>query len=183
MLENLTTEIRSFYSLQDLRESIDEEISKCKTVVDEYSQWLGSLLRDMEAIHGNEEWFKRLSHLRKFSKKESMKEGKRGRIKKSASYFEWIPYKDIMLSADEQAEAEILFDAIEELNEKIEQLTKVKNAIADLEKSALGKDIIYVTYIHDGVPEKIVLRHKKGKELEERFKFTADFSVLKEVFP
>ena len=83
MLENLATEIRSFYSLQDLRETIDEEINKYKTIVDEYSQWLGSFLRDMEATHGNEEWFKKFSGLKKTLQgkagKESEKGGKSGK--------------------------------------------------------------------------------------------------------
>jgi len=88
-----------------------------------------------------------------------------------------------MLSATEQGEAEVLFDAIDEINRKTEQLSKVKGAIETLEKSALGKDIIYIVYIHNGVPEKIVLRHKRDKEFAEKFKFIADFSMLKEVYP
>ena len=88
-----------------------------------------------------------------------------------------------MLSASEQGEAEILFDAVDEINRKTEQLIKVRGTVENLEKSALGKDIIYIAYIHNGVPEKIVLRHKRDKEFAEKFKFIADFSMLKEVYP
>jgi len=185
-LESLATEIRSFYSLRDLRESIEEEIDKYEAVVDEYSQWLGSFLRDMEATHGNEEWFKKLSTFQKSLKGKAQRERKKGgkgeKTKTSAST-EWISYKGVMLSASEQGEAEILFDAIEEINRKIEQLYKVKGTIENLEKSTLGKDIIYIAYIHNGVPEKIVLRRKRDKEFTEKFNFTADFSMLKEVYP
>ena len=40
------------------------------------------------------------------------------------------------------------------------------------------KDIIYITYICDGIPEKIVLRHKKDQEFAKKFQYIADFSVL-----
>jgi len=186
LLESLATEIRSFYSLRELRESIEKEIDQYKAVDDEYSQWLGSFLRDMEATHGDEEWFKKLSASQKSlkvkAKKESEKESKGEKIKASASS-EWVSYKGVMVSASERGEAEILFDAIEEIDRKIEQLNKVKSTIENLERSALGKDIIYIAYFHDGVPEKIVLRHKRDKEFAEKFKFIADFSMLQEVYP
>lgn len=186
MLESLVTEIRSFYSLRDLRENIEEEIHQYEAVVDEYSQWLGSFLRDMEETHGNEEWFKKLSTFRKSLKgkarREIKKEGKGKKAKKAETSTEWISYKGILLSASEQGEAEILFDAIEEINRKVEQLAKVKSAIENLEKSALGKEIVYIAYIHNGVPEKIVLRNKRDKEFEEKFKFTTDLSMLKKVY-
>jgi len=169
-----------------LRESVEKEIDQYKAVDDEYSQWLGSFLRDMEATHGNEEWFKRLSASQKTMKvkpkKESEKETKGEKTKAGVST-EWVSYKGVMVSASEQGEAEILFDAIEEINRKIEQLNRVKSTIENLERSALGKDIIYIAYFHDGVPEKIVLRHKRDKEFAEKFKFVADFSMLQEVYP
>jgi len=187
MLESLATEIRSFYSLRDLRESIEKEIEQYKAVGDEYSQWLGSFLRDMEATHGGEEWFKKLSAAQKSVKAkvkgESEKENRGEKKKKNSGGTEWVAYKGVMVSASEQGEAEILFDAIEEIGRKIEQLGKVKTTIETLEKSAIGKDIIYIAFFHDGVPEKIVLRHKKDKEFAEKFKFVADFSMLQEVFP
>jgi len=36
--------------------------------------------------------------------------------------------------------------------------------------------VLYITYIHDGAPEKIVFKPKK-EEAGEKFKFLADFSV------
>ncbi len=186
MLEGLGTEIRSFHSLRDLRESIEEEIDQYEAVVDEYSQWLGSFLRDLEETQGNEEWFKRVSSfqrpLKEKTKRKSKKDIKGEKRKKAGTSTEWIAYKGLMLGASEQGEAEILFDAIEELNKKSEQLRKVKSALENLEKSTLGKDMIYITYVHDGVPEKIVLRHKKDKEFAEKLNFAADFSVLKQAY-
>lgn len=183
MLEYSTTEIRSFYSLQDLRESVEEKIAQFKTLGEEYSQWLGSLLRDLESTHRNEEWFKNVSALEKYAKKGggSRKEAEKKKGGKEKALAEWVTVKSVMLNASDQGEVEILFDAIEEINRKIEQLTKVKEAVEDLEKLALGKEIIYVAYVHDGVPEKIVLRRKKGAEMSEKFTYAADFSMLKEL--
>jgi len=180
MLDSLTTEIRSFYSLQDLRENVEENIAQCKALAEEYSQWLGSLLRDLESEHSNEEWFKRVSALERYAKKGGGQKESEKKGGKEKALAEWVAIKGVMLNAGDQGEIEILFDAIDEIHRKIEQLTKVKEAIDDLERLALGKDIVYVAYVHDGVPEKIVLRHKKGSEVLEKFTYAANFSMIKE---
>lgn len=181
MMESLGTEVRSFYSLAELRETLDEEISQYRAMVEEYNQWLGLFLRDSEDAYGDKEWFKNLSSMQKTLKtkaKPQKTEKNKGKNRKTeASAADWIPYRDVMLCASEQGQAEIVFEAIEEINDKIDRLEKIKNTFVDLEKSGLGKDITYVAFIHDGVPEKLVLRHKKGEEIAERFKFITEFSV------
>lgn len=42
------------------------------------------------------------------------------------------------------------------------------------------KNMVYVTFIHDGIPEKIAVKPKKELK-EEKFKFIADFSVIKQL--
>ncbi len=180
MSENLATEIRSFYSLKELSEIIDEEIEQYESLVDEYSQWLGSFLRDSEATHGNEEWFKKLFNLQKSlktSKKRGEKQVKRKSEKLGFSSDIWIAFKDIKLCASKQGEAEILFEAIEKINLKIGKLVKVKDSIEDLKKFGLSKGILYIAYVNDGIPEKIVLRYKGEDELSEKFQYIAEFSV------
>ena len=177
---SVVTEIRSFYSIKEINEALEAEIEQYKSVADEYSQWLGSFLRDSEAMQENEAWTKKMVALQKAKpKRKTKKAKKKGKSKKTQASTDWIQYKEIMLSASEQSEAEILFDAIEEISRKVERLEKVKESIAQLEKSGLGKDITYITYICDGVPEKIVLRHKKDQEFAKKFQYMADFSVLK----
>jgi len=176
-LDNIGTEIRSFYSIREINETLEEEIAQYKAVADEYSQWLGSFLRDSKGMKENEEWTKKMSALQKARPKAKTNASKEAKAKKTPNSAEWVQYRDVKLSATEQGEAEVLFDAIEELNKKIEQLEKVKNSLAELEKTGLGKDIIYITYIHDGVPEKIVLRHRKDQDFAKKFQYITDFSI------
>jgi glutamate mutase epsilon subunit len=179
-LGNVVTEIRSFYSIKEIRETLEEEIEQYKSIADEYSQWLGSFLRDSESTQEKEEWAKKIATLQKMKPKEKTKPTKKGgKSKKTPASMDWIQFKEIMLSASEQSEAEILFDAIEDINRKIERLGKVKDSVEQLEKSGLGKDVTYITYICDGVPEKIVLRHREDREFSKKFQYLADFSVAK----
>lgn len=169
----MVTEIRNFYSLKELSKSLEEEINFYKAAVEEYSQRLGALLREMEATHGNEEWFKKLSALQK-----TPKAGKSKGKKKKAGSSEWVEFKDVMLSAEEQSEAQVLFEAIEEINSKLTRLEKIKDTVEDLKKLGLGEDILYITYVNDEVPERIVLRKKSGKA-GEKFKFMTTLSLSK----
>ena len=184
MMESLGTEVRTFYSLGELQETLDEEIAQYKAIVEEYSQWLGLFLRDSGAANSDKEWYKNMSAMQKAvkaKKKPQKNEKKEGKNKKQeAMTVDWIPYRDVMLCAREQGQAEIVFEAIEDINDKVDRMEKIKNTFGDLEKSGMGKDITFIAFIRDGVPEKLVLRHKKGEELAERFKFITEFSVSTE---
>lgn len=174
---NPVTEIRSFYSLKELDESIEEEINSYKAVVDEYSQRLGSILRRLETTHGDQEWIKKMSALQKSFTKGGSK-GK-GKGKKSGLSPNWVTFKEILLCTDERGEAEILFEAMEEMNKKITRLTKIRNTIDDLQRAGLGNDVLYIAYVRDEVPEKIVLRKKGEGAAAEKFEFIAQFFASK----
>ena len=177
-LSNVSTEIRTFYSLKEIRESIELQLSQYKLLLDDYSQWLGSLLRNPNASK-NQERAKKIAELQKIMKTGSRKSGKK-EGKKLGTSSDWVQFKDLMLCTEELGEAEILFEAVEELKNKVNRLEKVKNSIIDLERYGLGKELLYITYIHDGVPEKIVFKPRK-EVAAEKFEFMADFSVIKHV--
>ncbi|MEM4704122.1 MAG: hypothetical protein QXJ02_03555 [Candidatus Bathyarchaeia archaeon] len=179
-MESVETEVRTFYSLQDLRESIDETIKHYASTVEEYTQWLGLFLRDAEDAYKDQEWFKKLAGMQKMlkaGKKIEKKEKASGKKKNELVSPEWVAYKEILLCTNEQAQAEIVFEAIEDINDKIDRLAKIRNTLVELEKSGLGTSITYIAFMRNGVPEKLVLRQKKDKELAERFKFAAEISV------
>ncbi len=176
-LGNVVTEIRSFYSLKEIESFLEAQITDYRSVADEYSQWLGSLLRNSDALQGHEERFKKLGLLSKTKNKGKGKPSGKGKLKRSNN---WIQFREIELSASEEGEAEVLFEAIEEITRKIDRIERIQKSVEELEKSGFGQDIIYVTYICDGIPEKIFLRHKKDEEFAEKFQFMADFSISKE---
>jgi len=177
-LDGFLTEIRTFYSLKEIRESIEAEISQYKLLLEDYSQWLGSLLRNPESSK-REGWVKKTAELQRILKAGGRKGGRKEE-KKAGTSSEWVQFKDVMLCAEDLGEAEILFEATEELRNKIDKLEKAKNSIIDLERYGLGKELLYITYMHDGVPERIVFKPKKDVEATEKFEFTADFSVAKQ---
>jgi hypothetical protein len=157
---------------------VEAEISQHKTLLDDYSQWLGTLLRNPESSK-NPEWAKRVSELQKVLKSGGRKGGKKE--EKPASSTEWVEFKDLMICADEFGEVEIIFEAVEELKNKVDKLERAKNSLTELERYGFGKNVVYVTYIHEGVPEKIAVKPKKELVGEEKFKFIADFSVIKQM--
>lgn len=177
-MDSPATEIRTFYSIREIKEMVEAEISQNKALLDDYSQWLGTLLRSPESSK-NPEWTKRVSELQKTLRTGGRKGGKKE--EKPAYSSDWVAFKDLMLCADEFGEVEIIFEAVEELKNKVERLEKAKNSLAELERYGFGKNVVYVTYIHEGVPEKIAVKPKKAPEGEEKFQFVADFSVVKQI--
>lgn len=175
-LDGFLTEIRTFYSLKEMRESVETEINQYRLLLEDYSQWLGSLLRNPESK--NQGFMKKNAELQRVLKAGGRKGSKKG--EKVGTSSEWVQFKDVMVSGDDLGEAEILFEATEELKNKIDRLEKAKNSLIDLERYGLGKELLFVTYMHDGVPEKIFFKPKKGIETTEKFEFTADFSVAKQ---
>jgi hypothetical protein len=83
-----------------------------------------------------------------------------------------------MLSKESHGEAQILFDAVEEIKTKITQLEKVREDIEDLKRLGLGEDIIYITYIHEEIPEKIVLYKRNGDNEHSKFQFNGKISIV-----
>lgn len=177
-LDAFLTEIRTFYSLKEIRENIEAQINQYKVLFEDYSQWLGSLLRNPESSK-NQEWTKKTAELQRVLKSGGRKGGKKEE-KKTGVSTEWVQFKDLMLSAEDLGEAEVLFEAIEALRSKIGKLEKARDSLVDLERYGLGKDLLFVAYMHDGVPEKIVFKPKKDSEVMEKFEFAADFSIAKQ---
>jgi prefoldin subunit 5 len=179
---NIGTEIRTFTTLKEITEHLTDQLDQYTTLFEDYSQWLGSLLRTCEDSHKNEEWYQKSAALQKnlrgAPKKAAGKAGgKKGGKGKKAKSSVWIQSGDVLLSSTEQGQAEILFEAIEKLGDKIQDLEKFKATVQQLERIGLGKNVNYIVYIEDDIPRKIVLRAKSGLPEEEAFKFTAELSV------
>ena len=59
------TEIRQFTTIKDIVDYASNQISQNKALFEDYSQWLGTLLRDFEKDHKDEEWYKKTAIIQK----------------------------------------------------------------------------------------------------------------------
>jgi hypothetical protein len=183
--KKLGTEIQTFTSLKELTEFVANQTSQYRAIYEDYSQWLGTLLRDFEVAHKNEEWYQKSAALQKNIRSQSKKpsqstdKGKKG-AKKAKGKEEascWVQSGDIAISFTEQGQTEILFEAIEKINTKIQENEKFKSAVQQLARLGLGTTINYIVYIEDDIPKKIVLKPKANTKGDEAFKFMTELSV------
>jgi hypothetical protein len=180
------TEIRTFYSMKEMSDSLIDNIVQYKALAEDYSEWLGSLLRSCEENHKNEGWVQKSAAMQKnmrgSPKKvaeagQSAKKKGEGKSKKNESSC-WIQSGELLLCSTEQGEAEILFEAIEEINKKTQALEKFKTTLQQLERIGLGKNVDYIVYIKDDVPERLVLRTRENAQTGQTYKFETDLTVI-----
>ena len=166
-----------------MAEMIQDLTADYKGLFEDYSQWLGTLLRSCEESHKNEDWFKKSAALQKNLKVQSKKgpdpksSGKKGGKNKSAESSCWIQSGDVFLSSVDQGQVELLFEAIEKISSKVAELDKFKVTLQQLERIGLGKGVNYVTYIEDDIPKKIVIRQSSGNSEDGEFRFAAELSI------
>ncbi|HCW09100.1 MAG TPA: hypothetical protein DGG95_17215, partial [Cytophagales bacterium] len=65
------TEIRQFTSIKDIVDYTSNQISQNKALFEDYSQWLGTLLRDFEKENKDEEWYKKTLAIQKTLKSQT----------------------------------------------------------------------------------------------------------------
>jgi len=177
------TEIRTFSNLKEMNDYLVDQINQYRALYEDYSQWLGSLLRSCEANCKNEEWYQKSASLQKnmrgaAKKLPEARNGKKGGGNgKTSTPSCWVSSGEVQLCTTEQGQAEILFEAIEDIGGKIQGLEKFKSGTQQLERIGFGKNVNYITLIKDDVPCKIVIRSKSSTQGNETFSFMTDISV------
>lgn len=182
----LVTEIMETRSLQELVTIVEHETSRYQSKKDEYSERLGNFLRDSEEKHGSEEWFKRISLGEKLPKdrgKPKKKEKKKGdkkkkKGKKGEEPEEWIPFQSMLISSSIQGEAELMFETIEALTTKIEELKEARTSLEELRNIGLGDEVSYMMFIREGIPKRIVVKPAAADDVL-KFTFNKGFSVVR----
>ncbi len=178
------TEIRTFSTLKDISEFLISQTAQYKALFEDYSQWLGSVLRDAESKHKGEEWFQKSAAAQKVLKSQAKKpvetdkskkggKGGKGQVEESP----WIQTGDISISFTEQGQTEILFEAIEKISAKLLEYDKFKATIQQLTRLGLGQTVNYIVYLEEDIPKKIVLKQKANVKGDESFKFMTELSV------
>ena len=178
------TEIHTFTSLKDLTEYLAIQSSQYKALFEDYSQWLGTVLRDCESSRKSEEWYQKSAALQKTFKAQSKKPAETDKTKKGGKGAKgkeetscWVQSGDIAISFTEQGQTEILFEAMEKINIKVQEFEKFKGTVQQLARLGLGATVNYIVYIEEDVPKKIVLKQKAAAKGDEAFKFMAELSV------
>jgi hypothetical protein len=181
----LGTEIRTFTSLKEISEFLVNQTSQYKALFEDYSQWLGSVLRDAEAKHKGEEWFQKSAAAQKVLKTQakkpaessdkSKKSGKGGKGQMEES--PWIETGDVSISFTEQGQTEMLFEAIEKIGVKLQEYDKFKATVQQLTRLGLGQTVNYIVYLDEEIPKKIVLKQKITAKGDDAFKFMTELSV------
>jgi hypothetical protein len=181
-VKKMGTEIRTFNSLKEITEYTANQTLQYRSLYEDYSQWLGTLLRDFESAHKNDEWYQKSAGQQKTLKNQSKKtteatdKGKKSSKGKEESSC-WVQSGDIAISYTEQGQTEILFEAIEKINTKIQENDKFLAAIQQLARLGLGTTVNYIVYIEEDVPKKIVLKPKANTKGDEAFKFVTELSI------
>ena len=170
MKGRLVTEIVTLRSLQELQDRLESENESYLSQKEEISERLGDFLRDAEEKHGDEDWFKQLD-LEKLG-------GKKNDKKRKGS--DWIQFQGLGLSSSLQGEAEVMFEAISKIQEKLEALGRGIESLVELRKVGLGNDVSYVCYLEDGVLNKIVIKPVDA-DAETSFTFNRGFTVFQAV--
>jgi hypothetical protein len=180
MTRRLATEIITIHSLKALVAQIDEEISSYLSQKEEYSEKLGDFLREAAEKYGEEGRFKELSLDNLPKGKTKPKKGKKKKGKAGEAE-DWIQFRSMLLSSSIQGEAEIMFDAIQAITRKLDELAEAKEAVEELRNIGLGNNVEYICLIRDGVVSKIVL--KSVDEESAKFAFNRGFTVIRAIQP
>lgn len=178
------TEIRTFTSLKEISEFLVNQTSQYKSLFEEYSQWLGSVLRDAESKHKGEEWFQKSAAAQKVLKTQAKKPAEADKSKKGGKGGKgqneespWIETGEVSISFTEQGQTEMLFEAIEKINNKLLEYEKFKATVQQLTRLGLGQTVNYIVYLEEEIPKKIVLKQKASAKGDESFKFMTELSV------
>ena len=187
MPARLVTEMMETRSLQEIVTMVEYEISRCLSQKEEYSERLGNFLRESEEKHGEEDWFKRLSLGEKLPKGKAKAKKKGGKKKKKkgkkgGAPEEWVSFQSMLLSSSVQGEADLMFEAIEAITVKIEELEEAKVSIEELRNVGLGDEVSYIVLLREGVPRKIVVK-PTGAEGVQKFTFNRGFTVVRMLQP
>jgi hypothetical protein len=180
LTSRLVTEIITVRSLQELYSQIEAEIDSYLSQKEEYSEGLGNFLREAEEKYGDEDWFKQLSldKLGEAGKSRQKKDKKKKKRKKESD--DWVPFQGLELSSSAQGEAELMFEAIAKITERLKELTDAKESLDELRKVGLGNDVRYICYLENGVVRKVVIKHI-DESVAGKFTFSREFTTIQSV--
>jgi len=172
MIGVLPLEIRDFLSLNELNEFLEKEIVWYESIFKEYSERLGSLLREQGL---SSEEIEKVLQEKGLTRQAAGGKGKKG---KGASSEGWFSFKGLLFSADKQGKAEILFESIENAEKIIKRMKEVRTLIEELQKTGFGPGLSFSVYLVNGVPEKVFVQ--KAGDAARKYKLELFLSTSME---
>ena len=145
--------IITFSSLQDLSEFIESEIKNSNQMISGYNERIGLLLRE-----------------------DPKKESKKIKIDKSNK--KWVSYGTLRLygGRSQRGEAEILFDTVDDLKNRIQKLENTINGVTNLSKIGLGETPLFIIQLKNGIPIKMIIS-KTTSEDRPRLKYETELVI------
>jgi len=178
MIGVLPVEIRDFSSLNELSEFLDKEIAWYENLLKDYSEKLGSLLREQGF---SSEEIEKILQQRGFKRQAAGnkgKKGKKGKKEKGPPSEGWFSFRGLLFSADKQGKAEIFFESVDKIEETINKMKETRTLIEELQKTGLGPGLAYSVYLLNGVPEKIFVQ--KAENAARKYKLELFLSTSME---
>ena len=83
----------------------------------------------------------------------------------------------MQLSSSIQGEAEIMFNTIEALSQKLDEMEEAKKAVEELRNVGLGSEVNYICFIKDGVLKNIIIK-PVDPETVKKFSFSKGFTSM-----
>jgi len=165
-------EIREFLSLNELNEFLEKEIAWYENLFKDYSERLGSLLREQGL---SSEEIEKILREKGLTRQAASSKGKKG---KQLPREGWFSFKGLLFSADKQGKAEILFELIENAEKTLTKMKEIRGLIEDLQKTGFGPGLAYSVYLVDGVPEKVFVQ--KAGDAARKYKLELFLSTSME---
>jgi hypothetical protein len=148
---------------------------------EEYSEQLGNFLREAEEKHKEKDWFKQLS-LNKLGKGRRKRQKNDKRKKDKNGTEDWVQFQSLKLSSSVKGEAEIMFEAIAKINERLEELNDAQDSVKELRKIGFGNDVNYICYLENGVVRKVVVK-PIDENVAKKFTFMRGFTTIQPIQP
>lgn len=161
--------------LKDLRSKMSSDIKSDKSLEKAANNQQNSAQENVEQSKNKKDKNKEDKKKDKEAKKVKIDKKDKGRNKKFSSEG-WVNYRGVSLFNGKslQGKADVYFDIINEIKITIEKLNGVKEAVSPLSNLGFGKNVSYLTYVKNGIPERLVL-YPGAPTADTKFEFTAQF--------
>ncbi|MFQ5998518.1 MAG: hypothetical protein ACE5KO_04355 [Candidatus Bathyarchaeia archaeon] len=162
---NLSTEVRTFNSLEEVVRYVDGQVSRWKTLHDKYNAKLGVILRS-----------KGQGKPVPLPKQPDKDKAKDSKTLRSSS---WFIHEGIRIYRGDsvQGEAEIILAASQDIKVKLDKLEKSKKGLSQMGAKGVGNGTTLLACVRDGVPDRIALMPANSTAQRTRFSYSSDFFV------